>query len=313
MATEEAPEMAAADSFAHILKVSRRVNWSIEDVVEQSFAFDYGRCFLPESLAAAELPFLSVPEQRALNQIRAHGYLCLFRLAEEFILPFVLDYARDNRADNDTETQALLHFAEEEVKHIQLFRLFRDEFARGFGTACHVIGPPQTMARSVLEHSELGVALSVFHIEWMTQRHFVESARDERVLDEHFRSLLKYHWLEEAQHTKLDELMIRNVIQRLDAEEIALGVEDYVRIVTLLDGGLRDQVWLDLDALQRACGRQLNDSEQSSFIRAQTCALRRTFLVSGMTHPKFLEIIELLSPQARVNIERMARGFEASP
>lgn len=300
------------NAFEQLLKVSRRVNWSIGDVVERSFQFNYSRCFLPEALAAAELPFLSADEQRALNQIRAHGYLCLFRLAEEFILPFVLDYARDNRGEDDAETQALLHFAEEEVKHIQLFRLFREEFTRGFGTRCDVVGPPQSMARSVLDHSELGVALAVFHIEWMTQRHFVESARDDRALDDHFRSLLKYHWLEEAQHTKLDELMIRRIVQRLDAEEIAQGLEDYVRIVTVLDGGLRQQVWLDLDALQRASGRQLGDTERSAFISEQTRALRRTFLVSGMTHPKFLELIAFMLPSARANIERLARGFEAS-
>lgn len=298
--------------FERILAVSRRVNWSIEDVVEQSFRFDYGRCFLPEALAAAELPFLSPEEQRSLNQIRAHGYLCLFRLAEEFILPFVLDYTRDNRGDDDMETRALLHFAEEEVKHIQLFRLFRDEFTRGFGTRCDVIGPPESMARSVLDHSELGVALSVLHIEWMTQRHFVESARDDRDLDAHFLSLLEYHWLEDAQHTKLDELMIRNIAQRLDPEEIALGVEDYVRVVTTLDGGLRQQVWLDLDALERASGRQLNDAERSLFLTQQTRALRRTFLVSGMTHPRFLGLVEWLSPAARSNLERLAQGFEAA-
>lgn len=295
--------------FEELLRVSRKVNWAIDDVIRESFGFDYGRSFLPESLAGAELPFLAPQEQRALNQIRAHGYLCLFRLAEEFILPFVLDYARDNRADDDSETQALLHFAEEEVKHIQLFKLFRDEFQRGFGTPCEVIGSPQTMARTVLDHSELGVALSVLHIEWMTQRHFVESVRDNRLLDVHFRNLLKQHWVEEAQHTKLDELMVRSLVAQLDEGEISEGIEDYIGILTYLDAALGQQVLLDLRALEEACKRRFAAAEREGFVRAQTRAMRQTFLVSGMTHPNLLAVVESMSPAGRTKLERIAQGF----
>lgn len=295
--------------FEELLRVSRKVNWSIDGVVRDSFGFDYGRCFLPEALAGAELPFLAPHEQRALNQIRAHGYLCVFRLAEEFILPFVLDYARDNRADDDSETQALLHFAEEEVKHIQLFKLFRDEFQRGFGTHCEVIGSPQTMARTVLDHSELGVALTVLHIEWMTQRHFVESVRDNRSLDVHFRNLLRQHWVEEAQHTKLDELMVRSMVARLDESEVSEGIEDYIGIVAHLDAALGQQVLLDLQALEQACKRRFAAAEREELVQAQTRAMRHTFLASGMTHPNLLAVVESMSPAGRAKLERIALGF----
>jgi len=54
----------------------------------------------------------------------------------------------------------------------------------------------------VLSHDPLGVALVILHIEWMSQRHYVESVRSDERLDPLFKSLLKHHWLEEAQHAR---------------------------------------------------------------------------------------------------------------
>ena len=54
--------------------------------------------------------------------------------------------------------RALLQFAGEETKHIQLFKRFREEFEQGFGTQCAVTGPPEEIARAVLAHDPLTVA-----------------------------------------------------------------------------------------------------------------------------------------------------------
>jgi hypothetical protein len=71
----------------------------------------------------------------------------------------------------------LLQFAGEEAKHIHLFKRFREEFELGFGSSCSVIGPPEAVAQAVLAHDPLSVALTILHIEWMTQRHYIESVR----------------------------------------------------------------------------------------------------------------------------------------
>ena len=126
----------------------------------------------------------------------------MFGLVEEFILPFVLDHARPRLAGDDYRTRALLQFASEEAKHIQLFKRFRAEFDAGFGHPCEVIGPPEAIATAVLAHSPLAVALLTLHIEWMVQRHYLECIKDDQELDPQFKSLLKHHWMEEAQHAK---------------------------------------------------------------------------------------------------------------
>src|SRR5262249_24802546 len=134
--------------------------------------------FMPESLARVEpLDFLSADEMRTLNQIRGAAYLGIFGLVEEFILPFVLDHARPQLQGDDYRVRALLQFAGEEAKHILLFKRFREEFKRGFGHDCAVIGPPEAIAQAVLAHDPLAVALTVLHIEWMTQRHYLDSVK----------------------------------------------------------------------------------------------------------------------------------------
>jgi len=77
---------------------------------------------------------------------------------------------------------------------------FAEEFKEGFVTNCETIGPPEEIGKAVLSHSPLGVALVILGIEWMTQKHYLESVRNDEDLDPQFKSLLRHHWMEEAQH-----------------------------------------------------------------------------------------------------------------
>src|SRR4029453_16668187 len=98
----------------------------------------------------------------------------LFGVVEEFILPFLMDHIRPTLPDeDDVRVRALLQFAAEEAKHIQLFRRFHDAFTQGFGSDCAMIGPPEAVAEVVLGHDPLSIALFVLMIEWMTQNHYV--------------------------------------------------------------------------------------------------------------------------------------------
>ena len=297
-------------SYDSALAASERIHWRVEDIIGGDKRLDFTKPFLPEPLARVEpLEFLTADEKLTLNQIRGHGYLYTFGLVEEFILPFVLDHARPHLHGDSSRIRAFLQFASEEAKHIDLFRRFRVAFEDGFGVHCDVIGPPREIARAVLSHHPLAVALTVLHIEWMTQGHYVDSVRDNRSLDPQFASLLKHHWMEEAQHARLDTLMIAALAETCGPDEIDQAVDEYIEIGGLLDSGLSQQVALDLDALARAAGRRLTDSERGRFMNVQRQALRWTFLGSGMTHPNFLATLGDLSPAARARIEQIAPTF----
>jgi len=297
-------------TYQAVLAASERIRWRVEDLIGGDKELDFSRSFMPESLARVEdLAFLSPAERRVLNQIRGHGYLYVFGLVEEFILPFVLDHARPQLHADDYRVRALLRFAAEEAKHIHLFKRFREEFTRAFGTRCEVIGPPQEIARAVLAHHPLGVALAILQIEWMTQQHYVASIRDDAALDPQFASLLRHHWMEEAQHAKLDTLMVEALAGACGSDEVDRGIADYGRIGELLDGGLARQVELDLDAFQRATRRSLSADERDAFLAVQRAATRWTFLGSGMSHPSFLATVGELRPAARLQIEQMTPAF----
>lgn len=107
----------------------------------------------------AKPSFLDAEEKRTLYQIKGNTYLRIFGVIEEFILPFVLDHVRPQLPGDDYRTRALLQFAGEEAKRIHLFKRFAEEFDQGFGTPCAVIGPPEDIAKAVLAHDPLSVAL----------------------------------------------------------------------------------------------------------------------------------------------------------
>ncbi len=288
--------MLAPYSYRETLQASRRTSWVIEDVLGVDDALDFSKPFLPDALVHAEaLGFLSPEERLTLNHIRSHSYLALFGVVEEFILPFVLDHARSRLNADDEEVRALLQFAGEEAKHIELFRRFSAAFERGFGTRCQVIGPAREIGEAVLSHSQLGVALLILHIEWMTQRHYVESAKSDASLDPLFKSLLKHHWIEESQHAKLDTLVVGAIAARLGPEEIRADIADYGQLGAFLDDGMAQQAELDLHALQTATGRELRPEERAVFLAEQRRSYRFTFQESGATHPSFVRTLDVLT------------------
>jgi hypothetical protein len=297
-------------SYQATLTAAEGVHWRIEDIIGGQKRLDFTKPFMPETFARVEpLTFLTADEKRILNQIRGNAYLSIFGLVEEFILPFVLDHARPQLHGDDYRVRALLQFASEEAKHIQLFKKFRQEFEAGFGSECAVIGPPEAIASEILKHDPLGVALTTLHIEWMVQRHYVDSIKDDQELDPQFKSLLKYHWLEEVQHAKLDTLMVESLAAGRSEREIMKGVDEYIEIGAFIDGGLGQQVEFDLESFSRATGRELNSVETEEFRMVQRQANRWTYLGTGMTHEKVLETLESLTPRARQKVERIAPTF----
>jgi hypothetical protein len=252
---------------------------------------------------------LTADEKRTLNQIRGHAYLAIFGIVEEYILPFVLDHARPYVTGEDYRARTFLAFAEEEAKHIHLFRQFREEFKAGFGTACEVIGPPEEIAKHILSFAPLSVALLTLHIEWMTQKHFQESVKDDGGIDPLFKDLLLHHWKEEQQHAQLDTLMVETISSGMSSVDIRAGIAGYVALGGFLDEGLKQQAAFDLAAFEAASGRKLSAEERKQFTAIQTQANRWTYIGSGMTHPKFLETVAALSTDGHRMIQEIAPNF----
>ena len=297
-------------SYQGALEASERIGWRVEDIIGGDKRLDFSKPFMPESLAQVrKLSFLSPEQQRTLNQIRGHEYLAMFGLVEEFILPYVVDHARPQLSGDDYRVRALLQFAGEEAKHIHLFKSFRREFEAGFGSKCEFIGPAEDVRKFVLSHGPLGVGIAILHIEWMTLRHYIEAVKDNQELDPQFKSMLKHHWLEESQHTKLDTLVVEELAANASESEIELAFKEYGEIGAFLDQGIQRQTEFDVESFMQASGRKLSRNEREQMSQAVLKGMRWTYLGTGMTHPNFLDTVQSIKPEARVQIEQMAPAF----
>ncbi len=296
-------------TYETLLEVSKRVNWRVDDIIGGDKKLDFSKPFLPETFARTQgLAFLSDRERLTLNHIRAHGYLAMFGLVEGFILPFVNTAIAEDKGQ-PYRAPALQQFATEEVKHMELFRRFRIQFANGFGSECGFIGPPEAIRDAILAHNELTVAIVTLGIEWMSQAHYVESVRDDSDLDPQFASMLKHHWQEESQHARLDALMLKELARSATLETIDRAIDEYFEIGAFLDGGLKSLAGLDLESFERATGRTLSAAERDEFLTVQHQALRWTFLGSAMRNKNFLAALGELSPAARARIEEASVMF----
>jgi len=295
-------------TYQRLMETSQRVAWRVEDVI--GARMDYSRPFLPESFArTGELAFLTPPERLKLNQIRAYGYLCMFELVERCILPYINEHTPSAPGQDAYRSPALAQFAEEEEKHIELFVRFRDEFRRDFEVDCGFIGPAEQIGAVIRDHSALALAIFVLGIEWATQRHYLESVRDDSSIDAQFKSLLKHHWLEESQHAKLDALVFFEMATRSSGEEIVAAVEEFLEIGGFIDAALKQQAQLDLASLEAAIGRTLPQSHAAEFIARQHQAMRWTFLGSALVNKGFLDALGQVSAPARARIEQVAPAF----
>jgi hypothetical protein len=304
--------MPALASYQHLLKTSRRVNWRLEDLLGEGRRLDFTRPFLPETFAQTQpLGFLNPAEKLKLNHIRARGYLALFELVEAFVMPFISGQSNEGTQAEPFRAPALQHFADEEQKHRELFSAVLREFDSEFGTPCGLIGPSDEICRTILSHGPLAVTIAILGLEWMSQGHYLGSVKDNQDLDPQFRSLLKHHWIEEAQHAKLDGLVLKSLAERSSPEDVATAIQEYFEIGSFLDAGFSQQAALDLESLERAIGRNLSQDERQQFIDVQHQALRWTFLGSAMGNRNFLAAIAGISNEAAERVEQAAAAFTA--
>jgi hypothetical protein len=228
-------------------------------------------------------------------------------VVEEFILPFLIDHARPHLLGDDWRVRAILNFASEEAKHIHLFKRFHQAFVRGFPVECQMIGPSEAIGAEVLRHDPLAVGLVILMIEWMSQQHYLGSIRDDGDLDPLFKSLMKHHWMEEAQHAKLDTLIVDALAVGRSEQQIDKAIDEFFEIGGFLDDGLKMQASFNLDALEQTIGRKLEDREDIEAQQHQ--AARWTYIGSGMVHERFRNTLHAMSRRAEERIAEAAPLF----
>jgi hypothetical protein len=285
--------------------------WTVDDCF-RGRDFDYGRPFLPERIAGvAAIGCLNDDEKRLLNQIRGNSYCHIFAFVEEYIVPLVIDRARADVYGDETRLWSLLRFAEEEVKHQEMLRRAVEQFRAGFGVDCGLVPGRETVARVVLDASPLTALLLTSMIEWFTQLHYVEHVQDHAELDELFRDILRFHWIDESRHARMDSLLIDEIAGELTADQREQAIDQLLELGGAVDGLLSDQIELDIEALQAATSRTFSEAERDEIRAHQRRAYRWTFLVSGLQHPTFVRIVDEISDAGGRKIAAAAATLSA--
>jgi len=298
-------------SYDECLHNSLKVAWKEEDVLRNR-DFDYSKRFLPNRLSGVdEITCLNQDEKRTLNQIIGNAYCHIFAFVEEFIVPQTLQEAQRDVYGEEARLRALIRFAEDETKHQQMFRRSMALFEKGFGIACGVIPGREEVAKVVLGKSRLCSLLLTSMIEWFTQLHYVEHVRSDEQLDGLFRDLIKYHWIDEATHAKLDSLLINEICGPLSLAQREHAVEELLEFGGAVDGLLSQQADLDIESLQQATRRTLTEPERAEIRTNIQRAYRWTFLVSGLRHPTFVKIVGELTEQGQRRLEAAAEALSA--
>jgi hypothetical protein len=298
-------------SYDACLRGSVTKPWTVDDCF-QGRDFDFAKPFLPERIAGVNaIGCLGDNEKRMLNQIRGNSYCHIFAFVEEYIVPLVMDRARTDVYGDETRLWSLLRFAEEEVKHQEMLRRAVEQFQAGFGVTCGLVPGREEVAKVVLDTSALTALLLTSMIEWFTQLHYTEQVRDRSELDELFRDILRFHWIDESRHARMDSLLIDEVANELTADQREQAIDQLLELGGAVDGLLGNQIELDIDALQTATGRSFTDNERDEIRTHQRRAYRWTFLVSGLQHPNFVRIVDQISTTGTDKIATAAQALSA--
>jgi len=285
--------------YASCIRGSEKVAWKIDAVMPPDTKLDFSRPFLPEGLFSIEKLTCLTPAQRLmLNQISGNSYLNLFAFVEEYITAMAVQHAQAELFGDHLAVRALVRFAEEEAKHQQLFWRYCTTFERDFGHKCHLLGAAAEVAGVILSKSPLAVLLITLHLELMTQAHYTESVRGNQNLDPLFCELLRHHWMEEAQHARLDTLQLDKLLDISEPEQIEKCFDEYMELIDAVDGLLLTQSKLDLQTLAEALGQTFSEVDAEAIVRSQHRAYRNTFLVSAMMNKSFLETVRMISAAA---------------
>jgi hypothetical protein len=303
--------VAARYNYQDILENSKKVAWREDDVLRDR-KFDFSKRFLPNSLSGVdEIESLNPYEKTVLNQIMGNAYCHIFAYVEEFIIPTVMDEAVADPHGDEVRLRSLLRFSEEELKHQEMFRRSIALFADGIGFHMDLIPDREAVAGVVRGKSKLAVLVLTAIIEWFVQLHYTEHVLGEEDLDGLFRDLLKYHWLDEAQHAKIDTLLIHETAAELTSEERERAIDEVLELGMAIDGLLLQQIGMNIDALEVALDRKFSADERAEITAKTQRAWRWTFLVSGLRHPNVVRTVGEITEHGQAKFEAAAVALSA--
>jgi hypothetical protein len=294
--------------YARCVEISKRISWDIDADVIRGRKFDFGQKFLPDALSKIdELEFLTSDQKRVLSQIQGRTYANIFGLVERFISAKILEVSKDHWFGDQVALESLIRFTDEELKHQELFRRIEKLCAEDMPEGYSFKPDPNEVAAVVLGKSTWAVLGLTCHIELFTQTHYKQSIEQDTNVSELYKDVFLYHWREESQHAIMDELEWRREDKKMSEVERDQAVDDLIALVVAVDGILQAQSTADAEYFIEISDRNLTEQQQEKVMHGLLKAYRWQYIVSGVEHPKFQEILGGLITEAQG--ERIANAL----
>jgi len=287
--------------YAKCIETSKRIRWEIDRDVIRGRAFDFSKTFMPDSLSkVSDITFLRPAEARFLSQVQGRTYANMFALVERYIGAKTLDLGKSYALGDQVALEALVRFADEEIKHQMLFRRLERMAAAGM-PAGYVFQPdPDEVANVVLSKSDWAILALTLDIELFSQAHYRASIEPAPNLSELWKDVFLFHWKEESQHAIMDEIEWRRVDARISDRERDQGVTDLIELVGAVDGICLTQAKADADYFIANAGPTYSTVEQTVIHDTVRRAYRWQYIVSGSQEPRFGDGLTALTTPAQM-------------
>jgi len=278
--------------YAKCVEVSKRIRWDIDRDVIRGRRFDFTKKFLPDGLSKVEqLPFLTAAEKRLFSQVQGRTYANIFGLVERYIGAKMLEISRGHWLGDQVALEALVRFADEELKHQEMFRRMETMIAPGMPPGYRFLPQPNDVARAVLAASTWAVLALTCDIELFTQVHYRSSIDPDTQLDPLWKDVFLFHWREESQHAILDEMEWLREDEHIDAMQRDKAVDDLIGLVGAVDGIVQMQAKADAEYFVQVAGRAFDDAQVQAIHATMLGAYRWQYVVSGVQDPRYLGVL----------------------
>jgi hypothetical protein len=287
------------EKYAQCIANSKRVRWDIDADVIRGREFDLAQKYLPDSISfVSELEFLTAREQQFLSQVQGRTYANMFGLVERFINCKVLEISADYWTGDQVALEALIRFSDEELKHQELFRRIETMMGATMPAGYQFVPTPNEVTGVVLAKSTWSVLTLTLLIELFTQAHYRRSIEPEDNVSALYKDVFLFHWREESQHAKLDELELRRHDATLGERERDGAVDDLIELVGAVDGILQAQADADAEYFMAASGCALYEENAERLQAGILRAYRWQYILSGVEIPRFQTVLgDLLSAE----------------
>lgn len=291
------------EQYASCVGASRRVRWDIDHDVIRNRDFDANHKLLPDSISGIQrFEFLDEQDARLLSQIQGRTYANMFGLVERFINCKILELSQEHCTGDQVALEALVRFSDEELKHQELFRRIEKMIAAKMPAGYTFVPQPNEVAAAVLSKSTWAVLGLTLLIELFTQTHYLKSIEPDAESSPLYKDVFLYHWKEESQHARIDELEWVRENASLSTVERDRAVDDMIELVAAVDGILRAQAQADVAYFLNVNRTAFPEQNVARLHAGVLAAYRWQYIVSGVEERRFQKVL-----RSMVNDDQMTR------